>query len=670
MRDEPGDGPGSRWAAYEWWQARLAEAFFSEHRKDTPVLFFISDNELRELQDGAEVQGLSTAVSSVLAWHEDPYRPVSDRCRVWRRGKREDPPPCLPLLAAAVLAAARMQRTEAGPGAPAYYARLAEVLRPYWGGERHRKRLESNYEAVVGQWVCLDEWLREQGGARGLSTIRKNAAFRKIGYAQSQALVRASDHAALRRFFRSENLSPGQEVQGGRLLEKLRMWNSVNPGGLSQRLRQALHSRVEDQLLEPLLVTLFEGWDGSTALGHGGSSLPQVRLRVVLEDEFTGWEARWHAEAVSGVEHDSLRHPAGTLEVALEDQVYELSGAIPDLAQALQHGFFARGAVAEACVEGGRNVLALREDSVAGGWMETDVLTALEPCVFLFNPSGQGPLQSLLAGAGHQWRRPESVPVPGWQVTPELRFDDEQALAAALSQSAVGSVRHQPQRRLSLRNGLLVERGWRHRSLFLLGGEPDAMVPEAYRGPGLVTLDGQPLAVPPDGLTALRGKGLAPGRHVLAAGGTATDFYLTPPPEPLVGVPDGLVPGTPPGTVAVPLDGDVRFLTAKGHFLAARRPQEPVWWTERAPALCGGGTARIPVPPDAVWLVACSGGSDPAVTLLQPREPDFGSLSRAAKDFWRGLVLLDLAGAAHSPLWKRYREAALSQFPRGGFTRV
>ncbi|MFJ8627851.1 hypothetical protein ACIRD3_34135 [Kitasatospora sp. NPDC093550] len=670
MRDESGDGPGSRWAAYEWWQTRLAEAFFGGHRKDTPVLFFINDNELRELQGSAEVQGLSTAVSSVLGWHGDPYQPVSDRCRVWKRGKREDPPPCLPLLATAVLAAARMQRTEAGPGAPAYYARLAEVLCPSWGGERHRKPLESNYEAVVGQWLCLDEWLREQGGARGLSTIRRNPALRKIGYAQSQALVRASDHAALRRFFRSENLSPGQEVHGRRLLEKLQMWSSVNPGGLSQRLRQALGSHAEGPLLEPLLVTLFEGWDGSTNLGHGSSGLPQVRLRVVLEDEFTGWEARWHAEAVSDVEHDLLRHPAGALEIALADQVYELSGAIPDLAQALQHGLCARGAVAEACVEGGRSVLALREDPLAGGWTETDVLTALEPYVFLFNPSGQGPLQSLLADAGHQWRCPEPVPVPGWQVTPELRFDDEQALAAALSRSAVGSVRHHPQQRLSLRNGLLVERGWRHRSLFLLGGEPDAMVPEAYRRPGLVTLDGQPLAVPPDGLTVLRGKGLAPGRHVLAAGGTAADFYLASAPEPLADAPGGPVPGAPPGTVAVPLGGDVRFLTAQGHFLAARRPQEPAWWRDRAPALCGGGTARIPVPPGAVWLVAASGAGEPAVTLLQPQEPDFGSLSRAAKDYWSRLVLLDLAGTAHSTLWKRYREAALSQFPRGGFTRV
>ncbi|MEU4116477.1 hypothetical protein AB0F71_18530 [Kitasatospora sp. NPDC028055] len=669
MSEGSGNRPDSRWAAYEWWQARLASAFFGEHRRDTPVLFFINDSELRELQGGAEVQDLGTAVSSVLAWHGNPYDPVSHRCRTWRRGKREDPPPCLPLLAAAVLAAAKMQRTEAGPGAPAYYARLAEVLRPAWGGEQHRKPLESNYETVVGQWICLDEWLREQDGARGLSTVKENPTYRKIGYAQSQALVRASDHAALQRFFRSEGLSPGRSADGGRLLKALRMWSAVNPEGLSQRLRQALDSHAESPLLQPLLVTLLEGWDGSAAQGRADSGRLRIRLRVVLEDEFTGWETRWHAEAVAGVDRDSLQHPAGALELELADQVYRLSGVMPDVARALQHGLTARGTKADACVEGGRDVLVLREDPVAGGWAETDKLTVFEPYVFLFTRSGQGPLQRLLADTGHQWRRPESVPIPGWQVTPELRFDDEQVLAAALSRSGVRSVRHHPVRRLSLRNGLLVKREWRHRSLFMLGAEPDVMVPEELRGPGLVTLDGQPLEVPSDGLTVLRGRGLTPGRHVLAAGGTATDFYLEPAPEPPEGAP-AEPPGTPPGTVAVPLDGDVRFLTARGHFLTAGRPPEPVWWTERAPVLRGGGTVRVTVPPDAVWLVAISGAGVPAVTLLRTQAPAFESLSRAAKDFWSGLVLLDLAGVPHASLWKRYREAALSQFPRGGFTRV
>ncbi|NEW72621.1 hypothetical protein [Streptomyces rhizosphaericus] len=673
MSTPSGNQPSSYWAAFEWWQARLASVFFGEDHRDTPVLFFIDRSELRALRGENEAGELGAAVSSALAWHErNPYTPVVDRCRSWRRGKREDPPPCLPLLAAAVLAAANMQRKEGGAGAPAYYARLAEVLQPPWGGGQHRKPLENHYAAIVDQWGYLDEWLREQAGARGLSTIKENPTYRKIGYAQSQALVRAADHAALIRFFLASGLSPSQPTDGARLLEKLKGWSVINPRGLSQGLRAALHSPAESHLLEPLLATLLESWDGTPAQDRIDGTLLQVPLRVVLEEDFMGWEVRWHAEAVRGVDRDSLRHPGGTLELAsgAGDQAYALSGAIPGVVQALQRGFTARGAKAAVRIDRGRDVLALREDPVAGGWMETDVVTVFEPYLFLFTRSGRSRLQKLLADTGHQWYRPEAAPLQGWHATPELQFTDESVLAEALSRSGIQNIRHVPGRRLSLRNGLRVQQGWNHRSLFLLGGEPDVMVPQEFREPGRVTLDGQPLAVPADGLVVLRGRGLTPGRHVLTADGAEADFYLEQGAEPQAGSPADSASGTPSGAVTVSLDGDARFLTAQGRFLTLRRPPEPAWWKHRAPVLHGGGTALVPVPPEAVWLVVISETGTPDVALLRPQDPDFGTLSRAAKDFWSKIALFDLTGVPHATLWKRYREAALSQFPRGGFTRV
>ncbi|MGW0771661.1 hypothetical protein [Streptomyces sp. NPDC002676] len=672
MSTPSGNQPNNYWAAFEWWQDRLASKFFGEDRRDTPVLFFIDNTELRALQDDDDVEVLGTAVSSVLAWHGNPYTPVVERCRRWRRGKREDPPPCLPLLAAAVLAAANMQRNEAGPGAPAYYARLAEVLQPSWGGDQHRKPLESHYAAVVDQWRYLDQWLREKAGTRGLSTIKENPTYRKIGYAQSQALVRASDHAALIRFFQASHLSPGEPVDGARLLEKLKRWSVINPKGLSQSLRQALHSQIESRLLEPLLATLLEGWDGTTAQSRIDGGLLPVPLRVVLEEDFTGWEVRWHAEAVPGVDRDCLQHPGGLLELAsgAGDQAYTLSGSIPDPAQALRYGLTARGTKTVMRIDSGRDVLALREDPVAGGWTETDVLTVFERYVFLFTHSGQSRLRSLLSDTGHQWYSPEATPLQGWQATSELQFSDEPALTTALSRSGIQNIRHVPGRRLSLRNGLRLNPEWHHRSLFLMGGEPDLMVPQELREPGQVSLDGQALAVPSDGLVVLRGRGLPPGRHVLTAGSAETDFYLEQMAEPQPGPPVDSAPGTTSRTTAVPLGGDARFLTARGHFLTIRRPREPAWWKTRATVLCGGGTACVPVPPDAVWLVVISATGAPAVTLLRPQDPDFATLSRAAKDFWKEIVLFSLTGVPHAALWKRYREAALSQFPQGGFTRV
>ncbi|MFJ8210663.1 hypothetical protein [Streptomyces sp. NPDC096033] len=663
--------PGSYWSAFEWWQDRLASAFFGEDRRDTPVLFFIDQAELKMLQDGHEVEELGAAVSSVLAWHNNPYTPVVDRCLSWRRGRQQSPPPCLPLLAAAVLAAANMVRTEQGPGAPAYYARLAEVLRPSWGGEQHHGRLKSHYEAVVDLWDLLDEWLRGQDGAHGLSTIRKNLTYRKIGYAQSQALVRASDHAALIRFFQACGLSPGQPAPGALLLKKLKGWSVVNPKGLSPRLREALRSQTESHLLEPLLAALLEGWDGSSARERIDGGLLRVPLRVVLDEDFTGWEARWHAETVAGVDRDALQHAGGTLELAAAagDEGYTLSGAIPGVAQVLATGLTARGARTAVRLPGGRDVLVLREDAVAGGWTETELLTVFEPYVFLFTPSGESRVRDLLADTGHRWYRPEAVPVPGWRVTPELQFTDETALAAALSRAGLHNVRHIPGRGLSLRNGLRVHQEWHHRSLFLHGGEPDALIAEELRVPGRVTLDGQVLDVPADGLVVLRGRGLAPGRHVLKAGSTESEFYLEQAQDPQAAS-AACPPSDPPaGTAGVPLGADARFLTAQGHFIPIPRPQEPVWWKERAAVLCGGGTAQVRVPPEAVWLVAIDEHRT-HVTLLRPQEPEFGALSRAAKDFWSKVVLFSLTGVPHARLWKRYREAAASQFPQRGFTSV
>ncbi|MER5855733.1 hypothetical protein ABT131_08935 [Streptomyces sp900105245] len=662
----------SAWHSFEWWQSRLAREFFGEDRSGIPVLFFIDEAELLTLHDQEQVPELRIAVSSVLAWHGNPYEPVSARCRAWKRGTRQDPPPCLPLLAATVLAAANMRRTELGPGAPAYYARLAEVLQPPWGNRaQHKHQLQQHYDTVVELWVCLDQWLREKTGARGLSTIKKNPTYTKIGYAQSQALVRASDHAALTSFFRSADLSPGQPVDGATLLRDLAVWSTRHPQGLSQGLRRALVSDSERPLLEPLLVALLESWDDATTQGSI-DGLRRVPLRVVVEDGWAGWEIRWHAETVPGVEADVLQHPNGELNLAsgAEDQAYVLSGAVPEVADALQCGFTARGQKTAVRVESGRKLMALREEPVAGGWVETDVLAVSEPYVFLFTPSGQRQLQALLADAGLRWYRPEDVPLPGWQITPALEFKDAPALAEALARSGIQNVRHTTANLLSLRNGLRVRPEWRQRSHFLLGGEPDLMVPKELRKPGLVTLDGDRLDVPAEGLVELRGRGLRPGRHVLAADGTELTFYLERLIAPQSDRATAPTPAEPAAAVVVPLAGDSRFLTAQGRYLAILHAQEPAWWRERAPDLCGGGTVRVPIPPTAVWLVTIPASGTPSVKLLRREEPDISSLSRPAKEFWSKIVLLDQAGTSHATLWRRYREAVLSQFPRGRFGRV
>ncbi|MFE7896481.1 hypothetical protein ACFU3E_02875 [Streptomyces sp. NPDC057424] len=671
MSAEHGLRQGSAWQDYGWWQSRLAQEFFGEDRAGTPVLFYVDEPELLALRDGEDVKDLGVVVSSVLAWHDDPYAPVVERCRAWKRGEREDPPPSLPLLGAAVLAAANMRRTVPGPGAPGYYERLAEVLQPSWGGDQHEQRLRRYYEDVAFLWDDLDDWLREKAGAHGVSTIKKNPSRRLIGYAQSQALIRAYDHAALTRFFHAVGLTPNQPVDSARLLRDLAAWSDRHRQGLSRELLRALASDTDRPLLEPLLAALVEGWDGKISPGFV-DGLRQVPLRLVLDDGFTGWELRWHADTVPGVERDVLKHPGGEFGLVSEagDQAYALTGAVPDPADVLKFGLTARGARAAVRVESGRSFLALQEDPVAGGWTETDVLTVFEPYVFLVSPAGTDLIRSFLTAAGLRWYQPEEAPIPGWQLTPDLEFKDKSALTAALAHVGIRNLRYVAARRLGLRNGLHVRREWGGRSHYLAGGEPDVMVPEDLREPGSVTLDDCPLSVPAEGVASLRGMGLTPGRHVLAADGAELSFYLEEliPPQPV-----DPVPRSPEGSsaaVAVPLSGDARFLTAQGRYLHIPRPQEPQWWQERAPGLCGGGTARVPIPPTAVWLVVIPESGVPSVTLLRHEEPEIGVLSRAAKDFWSQIMLLDQAGRPHAALWRRYRQAVFSRSQQVRFGHV
>ncbi|MGW4694493.1 hypothetical protein ACWEO1_19165 [Kitasatospora cineracea] len=661
--------------SYDWWQLRLAEEFFGPDRSGTPVLFFIDAHEIQKLRGEEAVADLCTAVSALLDWHRDPYAPIMQRVQRWRRGERHDPPPCLPLLAAAVLAAANMKRTTQGPGALAYYARLAEVLQPRGiYSPEHKDRLQRYYGDVAELWTCLDGWLKEHSGQRGLSTIRPSPTRTKIGYAQSQALIRASDHAALIQFFRAEGVRASEQTDGPRLLRGLKVW-SRNHHGLSQRLREALASEADNPLLEPLLTALADGWDGA-ALSPFVDGRRRLPLLLALEEDLvTGWHLQWHAGAVDGVQQESLHHSAGTLVVtaAPEGLTYSLSGAVPDPATTLTRGLNARGQRLAVQTEGGRHLVAFREDPVAGSWVETDELSAFEPYVFLFDRAGEAGLRDLLDRVGLRWYRPEEISSPGWRVAPELEFTDDTQLAAALAQGDIHGVRVAVTQRPSLRGGLRVRPDLRHRYHYLLGGEPDVMMPERLWNQGQALLDRtKPIEIPSDGVIRLRGRQLTAGQHTIEVGGAKISFQLHPVSAPPAGVSTRTERAREdsPGTAVVPVAGDSRFLTAQGRFIPISNPGEPSWWGERAPGLRAGASMTVPVPAEAVWLVTLGAGGSHTVTLVRHWEPDIGFLSQQAKGFWSQLVLHDEPGTPHHALWRRYRQAVLSHFPNEVFGRV
>src|SRR5690606_17891238 len=131
---------------------------------------------------------------------------------------------------------------------------------------------------------------------RGLSTIRQGK-LAKIGFAQSQAVVRASDHVALTRFFRAIGVNEGYVETPDRILRDLRIWGARR-ASLSPRLRAALEygdNSVEDELLGSLLCTLARAWDGLVAAETVGGRRKLALVPALEGSWLDGWEARWHA---------------------------------------------------------------------------------------------------------------------------------------------------------------------------------------------------------------------------------------------------------------------------------------------------------------------------------------------------------------------------------------
>ncbi|KAA9375498.1 hypothetical protein F5972_27495 [Microbispora cellulosiformans] len=624
--------------SYNWWQARLATEFFGPERAGRPLLFFIDDEKAADLHRDAPPNGgvsdLCTAVADeVIDWLGDAYRQAFSAVLAWKRSSREDPPPCLPLLAVSVLAATRM-RGSGGRGAHSYYARLAELLSPpsWFNRDRCEKHLQDDYSTVVDLWMYLDEWLKEQGGTRGHSTLHVSKGRERIGYAQSQALICAADQDRLLPFLRERR---GRDATV--LLRELRNFGEGDRLRLSKRLREALHKHSkqseEDSLLGSLLVSLAEATDRVPPVP---SRLQHLQLRVTAtENRREGrWALRWRAERVPGISEDNLPHRDGHLALGAQGDgaLYTLSGALPDLGQALENGLVAWGKHLGVSLQPRRNPLILQEDPL-GGWTEVDKPEPCLPALILFNERSEGEARKLVDQAGFSWEEPEETSVDGWFVAADVEFTEGLSGAS---------------RPARLAGGLHV-RLTRERRHYFLGGEPDLVPPP---GVDVVRLDGVPIHTAGQRVE-LRGRGLSSGKHVIDSGAGQLSFYLHPPrewivPEMALGMTD---PDSPvvQGSTVIDAEGRHTDLIAGG---------PPKWWHERQTGL-SGGPERIEIPDSAVWLVIDHPDGTIQVRLLRPEEPRITNVTTAMRKFWRQMFAIE-----HPPpekLWRRYWQAVLGR---------
>lgn len=680
-------------AHYARWQEELAAAFF-EGVVDTPVIFFIDDDELHRLAPTVDdpARSLAMAVREVVAL--TPVHHMFDRAREiasrWARGPRDSPPPVLPILALSSLAAARMH-SDALVRRHNYYFRFAQVLLPEDDGtavERAQLALRTDaFIPVMEMWQMLDRWLAEQHGAAGISTIRDHPTLTRIGYPLSQAMIRRSDRAVLSRFFAALHLtdlgSPGSEA----LIEYLRLW-AARPRGFSSSFLRVLEDADLRPLLQAVVSGLASSWDGRVITSEG---LAHCEAAVLLDLE--EWATAWVIKAGSTKEPDVVRGRIGetVAEISIHPDTYSafarITGAPNVDPRAIHEGFRLRGA--RCMVEfPATRLLVFREHPDVTGWVSGGPVEPFtEHIIAVSGELAHEVRQVLNAAADDGWRQvqqPADRPLlPGFTIFHAISFSDptrvDRALAAAVPVLRL-SIRPEITTRARLVNGLPVASriGRNH---YLAGGEPDLLLPigdETRTVPAALDGTAQQPPFTATGLPIeLRRIGPLPeGPHTIETDLDVLHFVLLER-DPAI----GLVPGTgrigwdETGRLQTSTDSSVcgavspRAETAEP--VLVHRGADRAWAISRTgicaslgdpPAVTGplseidgiGGYHYEVFPgPDDAWLAEERRGHT-SVRLLRRLGPDFGPLDEASVQAWS---IIAPHGPHNDPLWQLYVQA-------------
>ena len=253
-------------STHDDWAAALSTWFFRREYARSHVMFLVDDVTLGEIYGGDPEEAhvsLVAAIRPKLRWrmHRQLFADIERATKTWKLSGTEGPPPCLPLLAIAVLAATRMARGTDRAGHN-YYLPLIELL----GLEVDEADVIHSYgESLPDLWEMLRWWLDDKHrGELGLSTIVADPHFTRIGYADSQTLFASSDRDKLSRFLKWLGLRPGEQITDDELLTYFRLWTARREYELTLGAQTMLDDESEypRQLVEILRRTAA-GWQGA-----------------------------------------------------------------------------------------------------------------------------------------------------------------------------------------------------------------------------------------------------------------------------------------------------------------------------------------------------------------------------------------------------------------------
>ncbi|MER6110656.1 hypothetical protein [Streptomyces hirsutus] len=663
---------------YAAWQEALEEAFFSPAWDGHPVVMYMDGPEAAAMQSrhGLEVP-LAEAVSRVIAVGDTrPYEPV-ERYELSHRSDGRAPA-VLPLLACSVIAATRMAN-DGIRRATNYHSHFSQLL-----AGREGVLTSAKHQSVAGMWQRLASWQHRWGTYRGICTIPSPADLphnqARIGYALSQAVLRGTDRQLLPKFFEAvrQHHRTAWPLPGAVLVEYLEKWGQAY--SFSPEFLRAVRHPEFRPLVEKILANFANVWDGSPYFV--GQGIPRAELLVRFESRKLGWLAKLSRpgeaeyELSGGVRMRRLG----------ETGYYALDGLkLPD-DRSLRAGVQLAG---EGIVVGrpASSLVLLRQNNDLDCLTSVDRFVPGEQHMLLAAPEAQRDVETVLDRAASPGIEPKrgwlSWMPEGWSLHHRVVFDDVVTLRQAIRdvQGAMLAVQPAPQYKPYLQGGLPLAPKF-NKHLYLVGGEPDLVLPDGATGEAL--LNGQPPRppFPARGVPVnLWQRGLPAAQHSVQAEDAEVTF-ITAEEAPAAAEPELVAGFKHTGTRAVAFtttqdegtellrgaqlgqagDGAVpqvafcrrgaektMFAASDGRAWEVAEPVTPTWW-ERLPETPSDYYFEVELRGCGGWIIQFRRGAwhvDPA----GPAEPDFNA--GPEHQGWAAAVL-EAAEGSSDPLWQSY----------------
>lgn len=523
MSTRPTSGPAmhAQRLTYEDWTHLLCDHFFRAEYDGVPVMLFVDDDAVVKVYGGEPREAVASLVSAVSG-RLDRGRPrqlfgrIESEARRWRIAGGDGPPPSLPLLALAVLAATRMghARDRAGHN---YYTPFCELLDLDIDRELI---IESYRDAMPYLWQTLQWWLDgKHRGRLGFSTIVEDDHFTYIGYADSQTLFSSSDRDKLTQFFQWIRLRPGEQMDQAELMTYFRSW-AASREDISEGTAYMLDSEEHTAQLAQIIKAAADRWRG--AVREDGRRVAEI---VVALELFPHPRLELVAERPEGLPAElecqgSLR--SVTL-VSSCDGWYDAS-PIPLSSAVLDFGLRLVGGNVQFRLPP-YGVHVLEKSAELGMWASVSQLSPGEPAWLLVRRSSLDAVSAYLGqNARSDWRVVErkSLAPRGWCLVGEVMVEaaGDQAVPEAISR-----IVPRVQNRFSLKGGLRLPRG---SDTYLTGGEPDVWLPPPPAGESGFELqldDREPFELPRSATRMrLATEGLEAGGHAIKTQGISRTF--------------------------------------------------------------------------------------------------------------------------------------------------